>query len=450
MAQQRPPPVAGDRPGDLAEAVQVGQLPASAATPTTHADATRAASRLWQARVALLLLAVSVGLWIAAAVIGFSRPRVVGVAGFGSGEVVASLVLLTFVGVGTLIVTRRPGNRIGWLFCAIGLPVLLGTFATQYAVVALLVGRPALPAGPAMAWLAGWVSVVGVSLFFYLLVLFPDGQLPSRRWRPVAWLYGGALALGLVTAAVRPGTTPVFLGDLGPIRNPLGWPQAAEVLGMVNGASRLVTTVLLPVAAVGLGLRLRRSRGVARQQLKWLAFAGAVLAGTILAEGLVQWLGRDRGTLGAVLGVVLILGGMLGIPVAAGVAILRYRLYAIDRIIRRTVVYGLLTALLGGTYAGLVLVLGQVFGRSSGLAVAIATLAVAAVFRPARRRIQQAVDRRFNRRRYNAAQTIAAFSVRLRDQVDLDVLTTEVLKVVDQTMEPTTVSLWLRTSPQHP
>jgi hypothetical protein len=141
---------------------------------------------------------------------------------------------------------------------------------------------------------------------------------------------------------------------------------------------------------------------------------------------------------------------MLGIPVAAGVAILRYRLYAIDRIIRRTVVYGLLTALLGGTYAGVVLALGQVFGRSSSLAVAIATLTVAAVFRPARRRIQQVVDRRFNRRRYNAAQTIQAFSVRLRDQVDLDILTTEVLKVVDQTMEPTTVSLWLRTSPQHP
>jgi hypothetical protein len=308
-------------------------------------------------------------------------------------------------------------------------------------VAALLAHRPALPAGQAMAWLAGWTSVLGVSLFFYLLVLFPDGHLPSRRWRPVAWLYGGALAVGLATAAVQPGTTVVFIGDLGPIRNPLGWQQAAAALGVVNGAARLVTTVLLPVSAVGLGLRLRRSRGMARQQLKWLAYAGAVLASAILGEGMLQWLGRDSGALGAVLGVVLILGGMLGVPVAAGMAILRYRLYDIDRLVNRTLVYGLLTALLGGAYAGLVLALGQVFGRSSSLAVAIATLTIAAAFQPARRRIQHAVDRRFNRRRYDAATTIAAFSARLRQQLDLEALTDELLAVVDQTIEPTTVSL---------
>jgi hypothetical protein len=392
------------------------------------------------------MLVVSVCLWAGAVALGVSRPRVAGVASFGSGDVVPLLVLLAFVVVGTLIVTRRPGNRIGWLFCAIGLPVLLGSFATQYAVAALLAHRPALPAGQAMAWLAGWTSVVGVSLFFYLLVLFPDGHLPSRRWRPVAWLYGGALAVGLVTAALQPGTTMVFIGDLGPIRNPLGWQQAAAVLGAINGASRLVTTVLLPVGAVGLGLRLRRSRGVARQQLKWLAYAGAVLVGAIVVEGLVQWLGHDRGALGAVLGVVLILGGMLGVPVAAGVAIFRYRLYDIDRLLNRTLVYGLLTALLGGTYAGLVLALGQVLGHSSSLVVAAATLTVAAAFQPARRRIQQVVDRRFNRRRYDAAKTIAAFSARLRQQLDLEALTAELLAVVDQTVEPTTVSLWLRPS----
>jgi hypothetical protein len=315
--------------------------------------------------------------------------------------------------------------------------------------VALLAGRPALPAGPAMAWLAGWTPVPGLSLLFYLLVLFPDGHLPSRRWRPVVWLYGGALAVGTVTAAVQPGTTPVFIGDLGPIRNPLGWQQAAAVLGMVNGASRLVVTVLLPVGAVGLGLRLRRARGVERQQLKWLAYAGAVLAGAILAEGLVQWLGRDRGTLGAVLGLVLILGGMLGVPVAAGVAILRYRLYAIDRLVNRTLVYGLVTAVLGGVYAGLVLALGEVLGHSSSLAVAAATLTVAAAFQPARRRVQQVVDLRFNRRHYDTTRTIAAFSARLRQQLDLDALATEMLTVVDQTMQPTTASLWLRPSMEH-
>ncbi|HEX6677627.1 MAG TPA: hypothetical protein VF486_21715, partial [Actinomycetes bacterium] len=143
-------------------------------------------------------------------------PPLAGVARFDSGDVVPSLVFLAFVAMGALIVTRRPGNRIGWLFCAIGLPVLLGGFATQYAVTALLARRPALPAGPAMAWLAGWASVVGVSLFFYLLVLFPDGHLPSRRWRGVAWLYGGALAVGLATAALQPGTTSGPAGLAGP------------------------------------------------------------------------------------------------------------------------------------------------------------------------------------------------------------------------------------------
>jgi hypothetical protein len=261
MAQQRPPPAARDRLGGIADAHVGRRASASPGAPLDRADADRAQQHAAPARLAQLALAVSVCLWVAGVALGFSRPRVAGVASFNSGDVAPSLVLLAFVGVGTLIVTRRPGNRIGWLFCAIGLPVLLGNFATQYAVAALLAHWPALPAGQAMAWLAGWVSIPGVSLFFYLLVLFPDGHLPSRRWRPVAWLYGSALVVGLVTAAVQPGTTMVFIGDLGPIRNPLGWQQAAAVLGAVNGATRLVTTVLLPVSAVGLGLRLSRSRG---------------------------------------------------------------------------------------------------------------------------------------------------------------------------------------------
>jgi hypothetical protein len=158
----------------------------------------------------------------------------------------------------------------------------------------------------------------------------------------------------------------------------------------------------------------------------------------------LQSLGRDSGALGAAVGAVLIFGGLLGIPVAAGVAILRYQLYDIDRLVNRTLVYGLLTALLAGAYAGLVLAFGQVFGRSSPLVVATATLTIAAAFQPARRRIQQLVDRRFNRRKYDAARTIEAFSSRLRQQLDLETLTGEVLAVADQTMEPTQLSLWLR------
>jgi hypothetical protein len=401
------------------------------------------------ARLAGLALAAAVVLAAATGAVGLGRPRVAGVAGYGAGDAAAALVMLACVAVGALIVTRRPGNRIGWLFCAIGLPVLLSAFSTQYADAALLVRGSRLPAGPVMAWLATWPGPLGLSLLFYLLVLFPDGRAPSRGWRALGWLYGVSLGAGLAASALRPGTSRVFLGDLGPIANPLGWRAAAAPLGAVEAASRALSTVLLPAGVVALVLRLRRSRGVARQQLKWLAYAGVVLVAAIVAEGVLQGTGRDRGLLGIGFG-LLLLGGLLGIPAAAGVAILRHRLYDIDRLVNRTIVYGLLSALLGAAYAGLVLGIGQLLeaARASGsLAVAAATLAVAALFQPARVRVQRAVDRRFNRRRYAAAVTVAAFSARLRQQLDLEALGRELTALVDRTLEPTTVSLWLRPPP---
>jgi hypothetical protein len=187
---------------------------------------------------------------------------------------------------------------------------------------------------------------------------------------------------------------------------------------------------------------------VEREQLKWLTYSGAVAVVGLLLFLLPNAVGVGSlpGPLGLA-GIGFTAGGVLGIPVAVGVAILRYRLYDIDRIINRTLVYGLLTALLGGTYAGMVLGLGQLLGRTSSLVVAVATLTIAAAFQPARRRIQSAADRRFNRRRYDAIQTIEAFSARLRQQLDLEALSAELLAVVNQTMEPTTASLWLRPSP---
>jgi len=201
----------------------------------------------------------------------------------------------------------------------------------------------------------------------------------------------------------------------------------------------LVATIL---AAASMVVRFRRARGEERQQLKWFTYA-AVLSVLVWLLLIVTGV-ADR--LPA-LGIPVLLVWLVAVPAAIGVAMLRYRLYDIDRLINRTVVYGLLTALLGGGYAGLVLILGQLFGRSSSLAVAAATLTIAAAFQPARRRIQAAVDRRFNRRRYDAARTIAAFSARLREEIDLDSLSAELLGVVDQTMEPTNATLWLRPSP---
>jgi hypothetical protein len=200
--------------------------------------------------------------------------------------------------------------------------------------------------------------------------------------------------------------------------------------------------VSMGAAVVSLVLRFRRSQGVERQQLKWFTSAGVLLFSWSIVDPVLPEVAPFTVFFGLTIALV---------PVAAGIAVLRYRLYEIDRLINRTLVYGLLTALLAGVYAGLVLILGQVFGRVGGeppsLAVAGATLAVAALFQPARRRIQQAADRRFNRRSYNAATTIEAYSVRLRDQLDLDTLSAELLAVVDQTMEPTRVSMWLRPSP---
>jgi hypothetical protein len=399
------------------------------------------------ARAAWSVLALSICLATMAGGLGLARGPVTGVAAFTAAELVVYLAFLAWVAVGTVIVTRQPGNRVGWILCAAGTVVLLSGFAAEYAVSALLGGWSTLPAGRALAWVASWTTVLGLGLFFYLLLLFPDGHLPSPRWRWVAWLYGAGMAAGIVALALRPGVFAPSLRDLGPIRNPLGLTAAAPVLGLVDAISRLIVTVLYLAAVGSLLVRLRRSRGIERQQLKWVAYAGGMLIGFLLLVNLLE--GR-RVPLAVQLAVEIgfFVLGVLGVPTAVAVAILRYRLYDIDRLINRTLVYGLLTALLGGVYAGAVLVLGQLFGRVGGepptWAVAGATLTVAALFQPARRRIQVVVDRRFDRRRYDMATTVETFSVRLRDELDLDMLSAELLAVVDQTVQPAKASLWLR------
>jgi hypothetical protein len=274
-----------------------------------------------------------------------------------------------------------------------------------------------------------WVSCAG-----FVLLLTPTGRLPSPRWRWWARLAAAAPVVMVVGSVVQPDPlAPDYRG------NPLAVPALARVLVVPAVAGVVVVLVSLLVGAGSLVVRFRRARGTERQQLRWLAYAAALAAGLLLValvSGLL--LGNDDLTFASSsLGVALL-------PLATGAAILRYRLYDIDRIISRTLAYGLLTVLLGGGYAAVVLGLGQLLGRDSSLVVAGATLAVAAVFQPARRRVQALVDRRFNRRRYDAARTIAAFSARLREQVDLDTLSAEVLAVVEQTMQPTKAWLWLQ------
>jgi hypothetical protein len=375
-----------------------------------------------------------------------ARGPVLGVSDFTSASLLIYLAFLAWVAVGALIAVRRPHNRIGWILCAAGILVLVGCFAAEYAVSALLASW-SLPAGQAMAWLAPWTSVLGLGLFFYLLLLFPDGRPPSPGRRRVMWLYGAALAAGVVATALRPGVIPSGMRDLGPIRNPLGLAAPAPVLGLVSALSRVTVTVLYLAAAGSLLLRLRRSRGVERQQIKWVAVAAAILIGFLVAINLLE--GRHVSPLVELaVDVGFFVLGALGTPVAVAVAVLRHRLYDIDRIINQTLVYGLLTAVLGLAYAAVVLAGGQLFGGVGGgspsWAVAVATLAVAAPFQPVRRRVQAGVDRLFNRSRYDAARTIQDFGARLREEVDLETLSVELLAVVDRTMRPTAASLWLR------
>ena len=391
------------------------------------------------------VLALSVGLWAASVGLGRAHGPLAGVPVFDVVDVVIYTAFLAWTVVGAVIISRRPSNRIGWLLCAAGLLILLGAFALHYALATLLGGWPALPGGRAAAWLAPWTTVLGLSLWFWLILLFPDGHLPSPRWRWVAWCYGLLALPGVVGLALLPGPQPGGFFELGPIPNPLGWEAAGEVLRPVNAITQMVAPALVGVAVVSMVMRLRRASGVQRQQLKWLAYAAVLLAGYNLLAFLYT-----RGTIRGIPPLVdtVISGlGLVVVPAAIGMAVLRYRLYDIDRLINRTLVYGLLTLLLGLGYTAGVLVFGQLAGRDqSNLAVAAGTLTVAALFQPARRRVQQVVDRRFNRRRYDAAKTIEAFSARLRDEVDLDTLTGELLAVAAQTVEPTKASLWLRDS----
>jgi hypothetical protein len=336
--------------------------------------------------------------------------------------------------VGALVASRRPRHPVGWLLLGLGLALVVSLLVEGYVEYGLLARPGSLPgarylAGFAYSFVLIWLSCAG-----FVLLLTPTGRLPSPRWRWWATLAAAAPVVMVLGSVVQPDPlAPDWYG------NPLAVPALARVLVVPAVVGAAIVILSLLVGAGSLVMRFRRTRGVERQQLRWLAYAAALAAGLLLVALVAAFL-----LVNETLVIVSLALGMALLPLATGAAILRYRLYDIDRIVSRTVAYGLLTVLLGGGYAGVVLGLGQLFGRQSSLAVAGATLAVAAVFQPARRRIQALVDRRFNRRRYDAARTIAAFSARLRQQVDLDSLTAELLAVVEQAMQPSQASLWLR------
>jgi hypothetical protein len=337
--------------------------------------------------------------------------------------------------VGAVLAGRRPRHPVGWLLLAFALSASAAGISGGYAPYGLQVRPGALPAA---AWVAMYypaTALAPLALLSVVLLLTPTGSLPSPDWRWWAWLTVGAPAVLLLAMPLAP--RPPDSRYEG-VDNPLDLRPFDGALLLANRALLAVTVLGVLVGAGSLVVRFRRARGTERQQLRWLALAAA-LTGVGMLASVVLVAAGNQALVGWVTGVCVAL-----LPLATGAAVLRYRLFDLDRIISRTLAYGLLTLLLGGGYAIVVLGLGQLLGRDSPLVVAAATLAVAALFQPARRRVQQVVDRRFNRRRHDAAHAIEAFSTRLRDQLDLDTLSAELLAVVDQTMQPTQAWLWLR------
>jgi len=348
--------------------------------------------------------------------------------------------------VGAVVGSRRPENPIGWLFCAIGVFADIVLLSSEYAAYALLAQPDSLPGGLAMVWIRAWAWVPYVGLFLLLFLVFPDGWPQSRALRWFTSLVLFVIAYGTVLAAFSPGPIDAIGGT---VDNPLGM-EALRGVGTNSAVGPLesVLYVLGIVAAASLFGRMRRARGVQRQQIKWFAYATVVLVGGVVLDFTVSeatgvsWLGK--------IGFVLRMFGLAGLPMAIGIAVLRYRLYNIDRIINRTLVYSSLTAMLVALYFGGIVVLQRIVvlltGEKSTVAVVASTLLIAALFMPLRRRIQSFIDRSFYRRKYDARKTLEAFSSQLRNETDLEALSDDLVGVVRETMQPAHVSLWLRPS----
>jgi hypothetical protein len=349
-----------------------------------------------------------------------------------------SFVILAFSTVGALIASRRPENPIGWLFCCGALIWGLGELALEYGVYTLVTAPGAFPAGVWAAWFGAWArGIGGFFMVLFLLLLFPAGRLPSRRWRVVAWAAVGYVALFTLASWLSPASQDFRLSS---VRNPLG--LDLEIVNLFAGVIYLSLPLILLASGAAVIVRFRRSRGEERQQIKWFAYAVAVM---VFLFTLGQSLGLTQVARVAPLVFAI---PLVGLPVAAGIAILRYRLYDIDVVINRTLVYGTLTATLVAIYFGGIVLLQGVFvaltGEKSTLAVVASTLAIAALFNPLRHRIQSFIDRRFYRRKYDARRTLEGFSARLRDETDLGALNDHLVGVVAETMQPAHVSLWLR------
>ena len=366
----------------------------------------------------------------------------------GFNAVLAAAVLL-YAGTSRLITSRVPGNAIGWLLGLIGLLLAAEMLTEQYPLYGLVTAPGSLPAAKVVGWFSMVLAVVAIFLLFFLVLLFPDGRLPSRRWRPVpAAIF--VLAAASVVSQMRAGTS--IQGGLGGVLaaagasypNPLGIFARYGWFGAFDAATLGLAILAGALAVASVFVRLRGAGAERRKQIAWLGYIGLITAGwlgLLLVAGAVN--GAD-GWIGSLLWILLVLTPVAGIPLACTVAVLKYRLYEIDRIISRTVAYAIVTGLLVGLYTGLVLLATRVLPLRGPVAVAGSTLAAAALFSPLRRRVQEVVDRRFNRARYDADRTLAAFADRLKDAVDLESVRDDLAGVAYHALEPAHVTVWVR------
>ena len=409
------------------------------------ADGQRARPRPWPAGLAWALWTLTVlGLvataWLDRLLRQAGAPELTALPASGIPTVAAAVSAVT---VGAVLASRRPRHPVGWLLVGLGLSSTAHDLTYSYTRYGLVARPGSLPGAAYLAGLDNGLVLSWICCASFVMLLTPTGRLPSSRWRWWAGVTVAAAVVWLLVSLVHP--EPLY-PEYPEVGNPFaiqGLPRG--VLDVVQPAAGVVVLVSLVVAAVSLLGRFRRARGTERQQLRWLAWGAALAAVALVAAIASLALDSEFDLLNVTLGISAAV-----LPLATGAAILRYRLYDIDRIISRTLAYGLLTVLLGSAYAAVVLALGRLLPQGSSLVVAAATLAVAAAFQPARRRLQAVVDRRFNRRRYDTAKTIAAFGDRLHQQVDLEHLTTELLAVVEETMQPTQASMWLRPAPNSP
>jgi hypothetical protein len=381
------------------------------------------------------LWAISITLATAAAVLGLS-------------ETAADLVMvlsvavlgLVFGATGAIVASRLPRNPIGWIFCVLALLFEFSVCSDAYVAYGSQAGG-FLPGRAWVGWTSQWsTNALTPALIILCFLLFPTGSLPSARWRALVWVVVGVAAVHAVSVALAPGTLVDF-----PIENPIGIEAAGGLRALADPSILVLVIPLMLLSVVSLFVRLRHSSGAERQQLKWFAYAAALLVSGLVVSSVLAAIEAEVSEL---VFFVIFIAPLLGIPVAMGVAILKYRLYDIDLLINRTLVYGALTAMLALVYFGGVTLLQGVLrvltGQESTLAVVASTLAIAALFNPLRRRVQAFVDRRFYRRKYDATRTLEGFSAKLRDETDLEALNNELVGVVRETMQPSHASMWLR------